>query len=693
VRVSERAIAPSTRLPARTVTFKSDHHRFMSSPLPYRKIHLDYHTHPAVSGVGAKFDAQHFADQLVAAGVDGIVLFAKDHYGYSFYRSEVFPVHPHLVVDFLPLAVRACKDRGIHVEAYISVCLDNLTWRNHPDWACRNVAGKELRWGEPNVLLDLASPLIDEVAVPYTREVARIASVDGLWFDIVMYPDDGFYGEYFDRRLRAEGRDDSPSSRSRLARDLVLEAQRKLAQAAREERAELRIVINNQVLLGDTNSWPYNDVLEIESDPAVWPLHDMPLRCRFARSAGEGGDGVLARPHAALTTRFQRCWGDFGGLRSAQQLKWELGRIFAAGTKRVSIGDHLHPDGALEPAVYKLIGEAFAHCRQVAPLVEESKPLSEVALLIEPNHTPYSSAQRASCEAQLGAVNFLLGHATQFSVRVAQAKPTDGELLFLPGGEPLPQEVIQAIIAHVEAGHSLIAFGEHVLGLEALVSCAPAEETPLSGQYLLCENQLADERIGRMALGLNSIARVFTPGASTEVIAHCLPPLFDASLPNNYHPFGPVDREATPRPVIARRGRVLLCGANLPALLHREEAWAYRLVLSRLLGILLPAPLLQLEPNSTVSTLPAGIEISLHQGMGKLYIHLAAPPAAGLPSLHFRVDLQACRKLSSFTGATPRSLRRLDANSSKEIDWQVTGNFLEVAVVMHSPHEVLTVEF
>lgn len=84
----------------------------MPAPLPYRKVHLDFHTHPSVTGIGSRFGPERFADALANAGLDGVVLFVKDHYRRSFYRSPAFPVHPHLRVDFLPRAAAACLARA-----------------------------------------------------------------------------------------------------------------------------------------------------------------------------------------------------------------------------------------------------------------------------------------------------------------------------------------------------------------------------------------------------------------------------------------------------------------------------------------------------------------------------------------------------------------------------------------------------
>ena len=665
----------------------------MAHSLPRRKIHLDFHTHPAVQAVCGAFDPDRFADDLAATGADGVALFAKDHYGYAYYLDATFPVHPNLKADFLPLAAEACRRRGLHTEAYISVCLDNLAYQAHPDWSCRNLAGGEYRWGAPNVLLDIASPLLSEVALPFTREVARTMPVDGVWFDIVMYPDDAFHGEYLSLELGRRGLDDTPEQRGILARALAVDAQRQLREAVHGERPDLGVVFNNQALTGETSAWPYNDVIEVESDPAVWPLYDMPLRGRYARGVSRALAPNCPTPHCGLTTRFQRCWGDFGGLRAPARTQWELGRIFASGTSRVSMGDHLHPAGSFEPAVLRVVQEAFAQCAAIAPLVEEGKPLAEVVILVQGNRNPYASHNRESFYAQLGAARWLTEAHRQYSLADISAPLDSHQVLVLPGGWPLTPQEIAHIKGLVVAGHSLLACGEHALGLEDLVSAAPARQTPLSGQYLRFENDLAHPHFGTTAVAMYSKAWTFVAGEGTETVARCVPPLFDDSLPNNYHPYGPLDLSAAALPAIVAQGNVVLCGFPLPAMLHREPVWAHGFALNQLLKRLSPAPLVELDAAGDT-------EVAIHRGENRLILHLVTAP--GVSALHsgeftgprpFALKLRRAQ-MANLCDATaaPRSIRRHNEPEDADIEWQVTADEVTIRGHVTRPHEVLLLE-
>ncbi|HRL14575.1 MAG TPA: hypothetical protein PKX07_22015, partial [Aggregatilineales bacterium] len=57
-------------------------------PIPFRQIHLDFHTSEHIVGVGDKFDPEQFARTLADARVNSINCFARCHHGYLYYESK-----------------------------------------------------------------------------------------------------------------------------------------------------------------------------------------------------------------------------------------------------------------------------------------------------------------------------------------------------------------------------------------------------------------------------------------------------------------------------------------------------------------------------------------------------------------------------------------------------------------------------
>ena len=92
--------------------------------IPFRQIHLDFHTSEKIQGVCGEFDAEEFAQTLEDAHVNSITLFSCGHHGNLYYNSKKFPemIHPGLVhKDLLREQAQACRKRGIQVNLYTTI--------------------------------------------------------------------------------------------------------------------------------------------------------------------------------------------------------------------------------------------------------------------------------------------------------------------------------------------------------------------------------------------------------------------------------------------------------------------------------------------------------------------------------------------------------------------------------------------
>ena len=83
--------------------------------IPFRRIHLDFHTSEAIQGVCSEFDAEEFAQTLEDAHVNSITLFSCGHHGNLYYDSKIFPemVHPGLAHrDLFENSQKHAEDTG-----------------------------------------------------------------------------------------------------------------------------------------------------------------------------------------------------------------------------------------------------------------------------------------------------------------------------------------------------------------------------------------------------------------------------------------------------------------------------------------------------------------------------------------------------------------------------------------------------
>ena len=98
--------------------------------LPFRQIHLDFHTSPFINDVGNEFNAEEFAKTLKEAKVNSINVFAKCHHGMSYYPTKLGKVHPALKFDLLGEMLNALHKEGIEAPIYFPVGWEETSAEN-----------------------------------------------------------------------------------------------------------------------------------------------------------------------------------------------------------------------------------------------------------------------------------------------------------------------------------------------------------------------------------------------------------------------------------------------------------------------------------------------------------------------------------------------------------------------------------
>lgn len=101
--------------------------------LPFRQVHLDFHTSEKIKGIGSKFDKTSFQDALKMGYVNSITIFAKCHHGWGYNNSETNERHPELEFDLLGKMIEACHEIGVRTPIYLSAGLDEKMARRHPE--------------------------------------------------------------------------------------------------------------------------------------------------------------------------------------------------------------------------------------------------------------------------------------------------------------------------------------------------------------------------------------------------------------------------------------------------------------------------------------------------------------------------------------------------------------------------------
>jgi uncharacterized lipoprotein YddW (UPF0748 family) len=146
-----------------------------------RKLFFDFHSAGTAVGLAAAFDAERWADRLVAAHAQAVSVFTKCGCGYSFYRQgSIRYVHPHLPdgLDMLEAQTSALHARGLKALGYYHTFNSEPIARDHPDWIERNADGSPR-----GTSICLLSPLAHEWMLPHVAEIVSHYDVDAMFFD------------------------------------------------------------------------------------------------------------------------------------------------------------------------------------------------------------------------------------------------------------------------------------------------------------------------------------------------------------------------------------------------------------------------------------------------------------------------------------------------------------------------------
>jgi hypothetical protein len=444
-----------------------------------RKIHLDFHTASETRDIGAAFDPDVFAQTLADAHVNMLATPGKCHYGNIYLDSKVGRPHPHLVrPDLFPATVAACAKRGIRVQAYWTLGLDAAAAVAHPEWRQRYQDGRFANWGH-YLHMCFASPYIDKMVIPEVVEtIARCPGLAGVWFDICLYLDGAFFSDGFEQaaRTRLGDRAGDADARWYLGRQIIRERCVQLDQAIRAKLPGAENYFNTLVTPGEVQNVALQPYQEVENPILFGGPERMTEDVRWLRRHPTKVIG--------LVSRFQGPWSDPGTLRTPDQMRFDVARAVALGS-HVSMGDHRHPDGTLEPEVYRRLAPIYAEVEACEPWLEGAKPVREAILIAEiergaghnllaPQLAP-STRYYACLLEELGL---------QFDIVGADEEVPETDLIVWPGEKPGAEALLAQLRRHVARGGALLATDAAIDGTGDLfgVRVQPwTKPTPVAG--------------------------------------------------------------------------------------------------------------------------------------------------------------------------------------------------------------------
>lgn len=589
-----------------------------SNFLPYRQIHLDFHTSEAIPGIGADFDPDEFADTLVKAHVNSITCFARCHHGWIYYQSEANPerIHPHLArPHLLKEQIEACHARGIRAPIYTTIQWDHYTACRHPEWVCSDESGRIV--GTPPFEagfyreMNVNSPYIEQFIKPHVAEIMAMLPCDGFFFDIVRPIPSA--DQYTQARMIAAGLNPANAQqRSQFALDSLNDFKRDLAAFVWAINPEVSVFFNaghvgtrHRAVQDAYSHW------ELETLPSGgWGYQHFPVTMRYARNLGID---VLGQ-----TGKFHTSWGDFHSFKNLAALQFEVFRMLAMNAKCM-IGDQLPPRGRIEPYVYDLVGKVYAEVEVKEPWCVEAKALSEIAVFT-PEEFGTASAG-ALPDAIKGATRILEEAAHQFEIVDSATDLTPFSVVILPDSIPVNPALASKLEAYLAQGGKLIATFESGLTPDKGAFASPrfgveiASEGPTDAKGALVRGAVYERGDyvdyitprGDVGRGLPPTEHVMylrgmdvaaLPGA--EVLAAITPSYFDRTWEHFCSHRQTPASGVVGNPAIVRNGNVIYFSTPIFTLYQKvAPLWSKRLLLNAL-EMLLPEPLVRHSGPSTL---------------------------------------------------------------------------------------------
>jgi hypothetical protein len=552
-------------------------------------------------------------------------------------------MHPGLGFDLLGAQIEALHAAGIAAVAYVTIGWDDLAGERHPDWV---IVGKD---GRPDARAPGTAPSIagglspddDPMAPRWTmldpstgygdyvcdqvRELCGRYPIDGLWFDICLPVPN--YSSWGRSRMAAAGVDPADDAAvAAFARANELAYLERVSDLVRELRPGAEIFFNGttDAAMGETIRFQTHlDIESLATSPGLWGYLHYPIAARQARTYG--------LPFLGMTGRFHKSWADFGGLKSFDQLDYEVSTILAAGGG-VFVGDQLQPSGTLDPAVYRLIGRVFGKVERLEPWLAGAVSTAEVAIVSDPRPASFGGHPAIVQNPEVeGAAQMFLEGGIQFDVVDPGADLAAYRLVVLPDGIAIGEGLRAGLAAHLARGGSLLVSstaGLDPAGRFALDSIpvdyvGPAPTMPA---YLRVDAALAGgtELAADYDYVLYDRASMVRAREGAGTHGSLSAGLFDRTPEHFFsHAQAPVGERLggdAGAPLVVFGGNVTYLAAPLFRAYRDHDYWVYRDVVMAAVRRLLPDPLVRFDG-------PPWIEVSV----------LRQPPADGTRSRRERL--------------------------------------------------------
>ncbi len=657
-----------------------------------RQVHLDFHTSEHIEGIGSRFSKAKFQEALQLGEVNLINVFAKCHHGWSYYPTKIGKSHPHLALDLLGQQIEACHEIGVTSPIYFTVGWSANDAEEHPEWCMRTEEGAircascdlEASPTDPRPPFSWKNLCINgeyhDLIVAQTEELCRSYPVDGFWYDIYAVEHRCFCDSC--RRGMAEAglEVDRPEDVLEFGARAVRRHTNVLKRLILSYHPEASIYFNGLTSVSTLSSLRFrlfeaNTKNDLEDLPSTWGGYDkFPTRSRFFLKEG--------KPIVAMSGKFHTSWGEFGGFKHPEAMRYEAAAMIAFGA-RCNFGDQLHPSGEMDLETYRRIGHAYEYVKLIEELGVGGSAAANLGLWLT-----------AVPEHDEGTARMLLEEQIDFDVVRADDDLLRYEVIVIPSAPCLSPSDADRLSRYVTDGGKLLVMGEGALeeGRKEFILDVGARflgPAHYDVDYTIVGDVLAHGAVRSPFLNYEAALRT-SPLPGAEVLATIREPYFSRTY-GHYcgHQNTPYRLEEAAHPAIIWQGDVLYCAHGFDRMYYHHGAHLHRQVFANALRLLHRRPVLE-------TAMPSAGRVSLlHQRERRRYvIHALYAPVFQRGRCAVVEDIVTLYNIP-FRLRIPETIKQVRlAPANEALEWQVgEDRVVHISLPKFSCHCAVVVEY
>lgn len=660
-----------------------------------RQVHLDFHTSELMPGVGEQFDKENFQDAVREGNLDSITVFAKCHHSWCYYPTNVGKVHPTLDIDLLGEIIEAAHEIGVRVPIYITVGWSSNDAEEHPDWLARHKDGTiQTANFDVDAKPEDKRPIVSwkclcpsgeyaEHIYALTEEIANKYDADGIFYDIC-FIDEVCYCDNCLEGMKAEG----------FNPDSLEDAKEYYVKMRRDFMSECRAILSkvdpeaSMFFNGGAEQYrrEYHDLqthFELEDLPTTWGGYDkMPHRAKFFSRYG--------KEYLGMTGKFHTMWGEFGGFKSPEALKYECAYMLTYGAK-CSVGDQMHPAGFMDLETYKTIGHAYKYVEEIEEYCIGASETTRLGIMLSDEITIVDGKPPVNMSDE-GLTKMLLEKQIDFDIVMWDEDFMRFETIILPDTIQLSKDNADKLQQFVDAGGSLILTGDSGLdesGNEFALDIGAnfIGKSTYDEDYVECKKEMSEGIVTSPFLFYEAANRVNVVDAVE--LANIREPYFNRTYATYCsHQNTPYKLEKSDYPAALRKDNIVYLSHKIFKMYYEHGAQYHRDYFINALNLVYKQPVLQVEMPSA-----GRVRLAEQKEHNRYVLHLlyGSPIQRGrtsviddLPPIYdVKVKIKVQTKVTNITLGTTK----------ETVDFVREGDFINFVVPRVRLHEMAIINY